>query len=136
MSGEVYKPEQRVAESIRGSSFGEPEYRYKRKGRVLFAMKSVESIKCYQNDIIYGDEMTETQVLFRVDSDMLKELDSTLSSVGFKTRNEWFRNAIRNFLEDVERKKLLKRLESLKVDGLTDSEVAEMVRAWRNKESG
>ena len=102
----------------------------------MSAMKSAESIKCYQNDIIYGDEMTETQVLFRVDSDMLKELDSTLSSVGFKTRNEWFRNAIRNFLEDVERKKLLKRLESLKVDGLTDSEVAEMVRAWRNKESG
>ncbi len=80
--------------------------------------------------------MTETQVLFRVDSNILKELDSTLSSAGFKTRNEWFRNAVRNFLEDMERKKFLKRLESLKVEGLTDSEVADMVKAWRNKGNG
>jgi hypothetical protein len=34
MSGVVYKPEQGVAESIRGSSFGDPECRYKRKGRI------------------------------------------------------------------------------------------------------
>ena len=79
--------------------------------------------------------MTETQVLFRVDSDMLKELDSTISGSGFKTRNEWFRNVVRNFLEDVERRKLLKKLESLNVEGLTEAEVAEMVKAWRNEES-
>ena len=79
--------------------------------------------------------MTETQVLFRVDSDMLKELDSTISGSGFKTRNEWFRNVVRNFLEDVERRKLLKKLEMLNVEGLTEAEVAEMVKAWRNEES-
>jgi metal-responsive CopG/Arc/MetJ family transcriptional regulator len=74
--------------------------------------------------------MTETQVLFRVDSELLKELDSSLSSSGFKTRNEWFRNVVRNFLEDAERKSLLKKLERLKVD-MTDEDVAEMVRAWK-----
>ena len=79
--------------------------------------------------------MTETQVLFRVDSDMLKELDSTISGSGFKTRNEWFRNVVRNFLEDVERKKLLKKLEMLNVEGLTEAEVAEMVKAWRDEEN-
>ena len=79
--------------------------------------------------------MTETQVLFRVDSDMLKELDSTISGSGFKTRNEWFRNVVRNFLEDVERKKLLKKLEMLNVEGLTEAEVAKMVKTWREEEN-
>ncbi len=79
--------------------------------------------------------MTETQVLFRVDSEMLKELDSNISGSGFKTRNEWFRNVIRNFLEDVERKKLLKKLETLNVEGLTEAEIVEMVKAWRDEEN-
>ena len=79
--------------------------------------------------------MTESQVLFRVDSDMLKELDSTISGSGFKTRNEWFRNVVRNFLEDVERKKLLKKLEMLNVEGWTEAEVAKMVKAWRDEEN-
>lgn len=79
--------------------------------------------------------MTETQVLFRVDSDMLKELDSNISGSGFKTRNEWFRNVVRDFLEDVERKKLLKKLEMLNVKGLTEAEVVEMVKAWRDEEN-
>ena len=84
---------------------------------------------------LFGDAMTETQVLFRVDSDMLKELDSTLPGTGFKTRNEWFRNVVRNFLEDVERKKLLKKLEKLKIEKMSDDEVAAMVRAWRTGEN-
>ena len=84
---------------------------------------------------LLGDIMTETQVLFRVDSDMLKELDSTISGSGFKTRNEWFRNVVRNFLEDVERKKLLKKLESLNVEELTEAEIAKMVKAWRDEEN-
>ena len=79
--------------------------------------------------------MTETQVLFRVDSDMLKELDSTISSSGFKTRNEWFRSIIRSFLEDMGRKKLLKTLEKLNVEEMTEAEVAEMVHAWRAGEN-
>ena len=79
--------------------------------------------------------MTETQVLFRVDSELLKELDSSLSRSGFKTRNEWFRNVLRNFLEDAERKRLLKKLDRLKVDDMTDEDVAEMVRAWKIRET-
>ena len=79
--------------------------------------------------------MTETQVLFRVDSDMLKELDSTISGSGFKTRNEWFRSIIRSFLEDMERKKLLKTLEKLNVEEMTEAEVAKMVHAWRAGEN-
>ena len=78
---------------------------------------------------VLGDNMTETQVLFRVDSEMLKELDSTISGSGFKTRNEWFRSIIRSFLEDMERKKLLKTLEKLNEEEMTESEVAEMVHA-------
>ena len=84
---------------------------------------------------VLGDNMTETQVLFRVDSDMLKELDSTISSSGFKTRNEWFRSIIRSFLEDMGRKKLLKTLEKLNVEEMTEAEVAEMVHAWRAGEN-
>ncbi len=79
--------------------------------------------------------MAETQVLFRVDSDLLKELDSNLSGTGFKTRNEWFRNVVRNFLEDAERKKLLKKLEKLKVEKMSDDDIAAMVRAWRTGEN-
>jgi len=45
--------------------------------------------------------MTETQVIFRLEKGLLKEFDETLKMSGFKTRNEWFRAAIRVFLEDV-----------------------------------
>ena len=79
--------------------------------------------------------MTETQILFRMDSEMLKELDSSISGSGFKTRNEWFRNIVRNFLEDAERKKLLKKLEKLNVGDMTEAEAAAMVKAWRAEES-
>ena len=84
---------------------------------------------------LIGDNMTDTQILFRMDSDMLKELDTNISGSGFKTRNEWFRNVVRDFLEDVERKKLLKKMEKLNIDKMTEAEVAEMVNAWRTEES-
>ena len=78
--------------------------------------------------------MTDTQVLFRVNSDMLDELDSSISGSGFKTRNEWFRNVVRDFLEDVERRKLLKKLEALNIENMAEEEVAEMVKSWRAEE--
>ncbi len=78
--------------------------------------------------------MTDTQVLFRVNSDMLDELDSSISGSGFKTRNEWFRNVVRDFLEDVERRKLLKKLEALNIENMAEEDVAEMVKAWRTEE--
>ncbi len=77
--------------------------------------------------------MTETQVIFRLEKKMLKEFDETLKMSGFKTRNEWFRAAIRSFLEDVERKKVLKKLRKLEVKGLKEKDIEEMVDHWRSE---
>lgn len=77
--------------------------------------------------------MAETQVIFRLDKRLLKEFDETLKISGFKTRNEWFRTAIRGFLEDVERKKVLQRLRKLEVKGLEEKDLEEMVSRWRSE---
>lgn len=77
--------------------------------------------------------MTDTQVIFRVDNKLLKKLDKSISQAGFKTRNEWFRNAIRNYLEEVERKRALKDIQKLKVEDVSEEEILEMVKTWRKK---
>ena len=77
--------------------------------------------------------MTDTQVIFRIEEKLLEKLDSSLKASGFKTRNEWFRNEIRTFLEEMERKKSLKLLDRLTVEGMTESDVALMVKEWRQK---
>jgi metal-responsive CopG/Arc/MetJ family transcriptional regulator len=77
--------------------------------------------------------MVETQVIFRLDKKLLKEFDETLEISGFKTRNEWFRAAIREFLDDVERKKVLQRLKKLEVKGLEEKDIEEMISAWRSE---
>jgi metal-responsive CopG/Arc/MetJ family transcriptional regulator len=77
--------------------------------------------------------MTETQIIFRLDKRLLKEFDETLKISGFKTRNEWFRAAIREFLEDVERKKVLQKLRKLEVKGLEEKDIEEMVSKWRSE---
>ncbi len=77
--------------------------------------------------------MTETQIIFRLDKRLLKEFDETLKISGFKTRNEWFRAAIREFLEDVERKKVLQKLRKLEVKGLEEKDIEEMVSRWRSE---
>ncbi len=77
--------------------------------------------------------MTETQVIFRLDKRLLKEFDETLKVSGFKTRNEWFRAAIREFLEDIERKKVLQKLRKLEVKGLEEKDIEEMVSKWRSE---
>ncbi len=77
--------------------------------------------------------MAETQVIFRLDKRLLKEFDETLKISGFKTRNEWFRTAIREFLEDVERKKVLQKLRKLEVKGLEEKDIEEMVSKWRSE---
>lgn len=64
---------------------------------------------------------------------MLKEFDETLKMSGFKTRNEWFRAAIREFLEDIERKKVLKKLSKLEIKGLEEKDIEEMVNEWRSE---
>ena len=77
--------------------------------------------------------MTDTQVIFRIEEKLLEKLDSSLKASGFKTRNEWFRNEIRTFLEEMERKKSLKLLDRLTVEGMTENDVALMVKEWRQK---
>jgi metal-responsive CopG/Arc/MetJ family transcriptional regulator len=77
--------------------------------------------------------MTETQVIFRLEKRMLKEFDETLKMSGFKTRNEWFRASIRAFLEDIERKKVLKKLSKLEIKGLEEKDIEEMVSEWRSE---
>ncbi|KCZ72359.1 hypothetical protein ANME2D_00786 [Candidatus Methanoperedens nitroreducens] len=59
--------------------------------------------------------MTETQVIFRLDKKLLEDFDESLKVSGFKTRNEWFRAAVRGFLDDIERKKVLKKLNMLEI---------------------
>ncbi len=77
--------------------------------------------------------MTETQVIFRLDKRILKELDESLKLSGFKTRNEWFRATIREFLDDIERKKVLKKLTRLEIEGIEEKDLAEMVSKWRSE---
>ncbi|MCZ7403209.1 MAG: ribbon-helix-helix domain-containing protein [Candidatus Methanoperedens sp.] len=77
--------------------------------------------------------MTETQVIFRLEKRLLKEFDETLKMSGFKTRNEWFRASIRSFLEDVERKKVLRKLRKLELKGLEETDIEGMVNQWRSE---
>jgi metal-responsive CopG/Arc/MetJ family transcriptional regulator len=79
--------------------------------------------------------MAETQIIFRLDKRILKDLDESLKISGFKTRNEWFRAAIREFLENMERKRVLNNLKKLEVKGLNEEEIAELVNKWRSEKS-
>ncbi|MCZ7399494.1 MAG: hypothetical protein O8C62_07425 [Candidatus Methanoperedens sp.] len=77
--------------------------------------------------------MAETQIIFRLDKKILKDLDESLKISGFKTRNEWFRASIREFLENMERKRVLYKLKKLEVKGLKEEEIAELVNKWRSE---
>ncbi|MDO9098256.1 MAG: hypothetical protein WAW23_10600 [Candidatus Methanoperedens sp.] len=77
--------------------------------------------------------MTETQVIFRLDKKILNELDDVLKISGFKTRNEWFRATIRDFMTNMERKKVLQRLSKLEVEGLEEKDIVEMIDKWRSE---
>ena len=77
--------------------------------------------------------MTETQVLFRVEKELLKALDRILSAEGFRTRNEWFRAQIRKAFEDAKGKRAAGLLDRLTVEGVQEDDIADMVREWRSK---
>ena len=79
--------------------------------------------------------MAETQVLFRVEEELLRALDRILSAEGFKTRNEWFRAQIRKALEDAKRKRAAGLLDRLTVEGVREDEIVDMVREWRSKKA-
>ena len=77
--------------------------------------------------------MAETQVLFRVEKELLEALDRILSAEGFKTRNEWFRAQIRKALDDAKRKRAAGLLKRLTADGIEEDDIVDMVREWRSK---
>jgi metal-responsive CopG/Arc/MetJ family transcriptional regulator len=77
--------------------------------------------------------MAETQIIFRLDKKIIEELDESLKISGFKTRNEWFRAVIRDFLGDREREKVLRKLKKLEIKGLEDKDIAEMIDKWRHE---
>jgi metal-responsive CopG/Arc/MetJ family transcriptional regulator len=77
--------------------------------------------------------MAETQVIFRVDQKTLKELDRLISAHGFKTRNEWFRAKVREFIEESKKKAMLGKLSTLDVEGIEEEDIIAMVHDWRRK---
>jgi metal-responsive CopG/Arc/MetJ family transcriptional regulator len=77
--------------------------------------------------------MADTQVILRVDQDTLKELDRLLTLHGFKTRNEWFRAKVREFIEESKKQAMLKKLAKLDVEGIDEHEIVAMVHDWRKK---
>jgi hypothetical protein len=77
--------------------------------------------------------MADTQVILRVDQETLKELDRLISAHGFKTRNEWFRAKVREFIEESKKKAMLKKLSKLDVEGIGEDEIVAMVHDWRRK---
>ncbi len=79
--------------------------------------------------------MADTQVIFRLDKKLLKDLDNTIKISGFKTRNEWFRASIRQFLDDIERKKMLQKLKKIEVEGLEDKDIENLVNKWRSEKN-
>jgi metal-responsive CopG/Arc/MetJ family transcriptional regulator len=77
--------------------------------------------------------MADTQVILRVDRETLKELDRLLTAHGFKTRNEWFRAKVREFIEESKKLSMQKKLAKLDVEGIDEQEIVAMVHDWRKK---
>ena len=77
--------------------------------------------------------MTEVQILFRIEKGMIEELDEHLADYGYKTRNEWFRNKVREYVKEAEKKRMMDRLDKLTVEEITEDEIVEMVRDWRKR---
>ena len=77
--------------------------------------------------------MADTQVILRVDRETLKELDRLLTAHGFKTRNEWFRAKVREFIEESKKLSMQKKLSRLDVEGIDEQEIVAMVHEWRRK---
>jgi metal-responsive CopG/Arc/MetJ family transcriptional regulator len=77
--------------------------------------------------------MEDMQIILRIDEEMLKELDRLLSVYGFKTRNEWFRAKVREFIEESKKQAMLKKLSRLDIEGIDEQEIVAMVHDWRRK---
>ena len=80
--------------------------------------------------------MSEIQIIFRLEDKLLKRFDQNLKRIGFKSRNEWFRTKVREFLEEMERRETLKALNKFAVKDMTEEDVVKMVDSWRKKNRG
>ena len=81
--------------------------------------------------------MSDVQILFRIEKGMIEELDRHLSDFGYRTRNEWFRAKVREYVTEAEKKKMMERLGKFAVEGITENEIVQMVNDWRkNKGKG
>ena len=72
-------------------------------------------------------------MILRVDRETLKELDRLLTAHGFKTRNEWFRAKVREFIEESKKLSMQKKLARLDIEGIDEQEIVAMVHDWRKK---
>ena len=77
--------------------------------------------------------MSETQIIFRLEDKVLKRFDQSLKKFGFKSRNEWFRTKVREFLDEMERRDTIRALSKFEVEGMTEDDVVEMIDSWRKK---
>jgi len=77
--------------------------------------------------------MTEVQVLFRIEKGMIEELDDHLSELGFKTRNEWFRAKVREYVTEAGKKRMMARLDRLTLQGISDDDIIQMINDWRER---
>jgi len=73
------------------------------------------------------------QIILWIDEEMLKELDRLLPAHGFKTRDEWFRAKVREFMEESKKQAMQKKLAKLDVEGIDEQEIVAMVHDWRRK---
>ena len=75
----------------------------------------------------------ETQIIFRLEKNQLNRLDKMIKLMGYRTRNEWFRHNIREFISKAEKEAYEKELSKLDIDDISDEDIVEMVKSWRKK---
>ncbi len=80
--------------------------------------------------------MSESQIIFRLEDRLLKRFDQNLKKNGFKSRNEWFRTKVREFLEEMERRETMKALNKFAIENLSEDDVVKMIEDWRKKNRG
>ena len=80
--------------------------------------------------------MSESQIIFRLEDRLLKKFDQNLKKIGFKSRNEWFRIKVREFLEDAERRETLRAINKFAIKDMTEEDVVKMIDDWRKKNRG
>ena len=80
--------------------------------------------------------MSESQIIFRLEDRLLKKFDQNLKKIGFKSRNEWFRTKVREFMEEMERRETLRAMNKFAVKDMTEEDVVKMIDDWRKKNRG